>query len=108
VTKSYGVIALLTYEPRSVIGYVHERPKSQFVPLLELQTSDADLLIGALLKHHVMYSQPITDPFFAAHIPDVSIQDSANATYYLSDFPAAVFACQEQVRCDITLILCLA
>ncbi|KAF2822182.1 hypothetical protein CC86DRAFT_262550, partial [Ophiobolus disseminans] len=81
-------------------NYYNFPTRNNLIPLPEMHTVDADLSINALLKNSVVYAQPVEDPIFAAHKPRraISLVSNATATYYLSDFPVAVFACREQVR----------
>jgi hypothetical protein len=99
---------MLMHHPSATSYYANIPSMSTLVPLPEMQTTEADLVIGAIGKNHVQYQEPVNDPFFAAHVPlNNWHQGYSNATYYLSDFPVAMFACKEQVRLRrVTLSRC--
>jgi hypothetical protein len=61
-----------------------------------LQIADADLSVNGMLKGSVVYSEPVDDPFFAAHKP--WSHEGWQGPLYISDFVATIFACKEQVQ----------
>ncbi|ERF76409.1 hypothetical protein EPUS_06967 [Endocarpon pusillum Z07020] len=73
---------------------------STFIPPLEMQSSDADLVAIFIAKNEMRYRQPINDPFFAAHRreDEVSDQQRGNVTFYNSDFPISALGCTLQYQ----------
>ncbi|KAF2648033.1 hypothetical protein K491DRAFT_613575 [Lophiostoma macrostomum CBS 122681] len=69
-----------------------------FTPLQEMNTNDADLQLISIFMHNLLYNSEVNDPMYAAHrkIERVNSHGSV-ATYYQSDFPAIVLACQSQL-----------
>jgi len=78
-------------------------PKSTrhlFTIIDELKQKDADVSLKLVLKGRVRFLKIVNDPMFSAH-REIEIYDSNNAVkrkYYLSDTPATLIGCTEQVN----------
>ncbi|KAF2105559.1 hypothetical protein BDV96DRAFT_509152 [Lophiotrema nucula] len=88
-SDEFGMRNLLAYtDPRFA-----DPDRVKYIP--ELKRNDSDTVLKLIAKNKVVYSSPVDDPLFSAHIPWTD-QDT-NETSYFPDFPVAVVGCAEQV-----------
>src|SRR5436190_1699980 len=66
---------------------------STFMPIDELKREDGDLSLFWLSSYFMMYTEPIDDPFFSAH---VVLDKKANPRFYSPDRWANVIGCVDQ------------
>jgi hypothetical protein len=80
---------------------------SNFIPIPELNTTDADLTLH-FLSSSTKFSKPINDPWFLATQPWIDRSDD-NKTYYVPEWPVNVFACTNRVQqCSVGQGKCTA
>lgn len=82
--------------------------QSSFLPIDGLYQGDGDVALFFLSANDVLYSQQVSDPWYAAHRQMGQAYSSASAagpsSFYLADEPATVLGCKMQYQsCDANL-----
>ncbi|CAO2652324.1 Nn.00g006070.m01.CDS01 [Neocucurbitaria sp. VM-36] len=91
VTRGYTVNTVMRW------GAPERDVDSNFDPIPELATDNADLTLIMVTLNQVRYSAPVEDPFFSAHKPFNWIASTTdNMTVYFSDWPNAMMGCKQQ------------
>jgi hypothetical protein len=62
-------------------------------PMPELARTDADVVITMVPLNGTYFETPVDDPFYSAH----KNRTVGDMTIYVSDLPAGVLGCTEQV-----------
>ncbi|KAL9024837.1 MAG: hypothetical protein Q9196_006223 [Gyalolechia fulgens] len=65
-------------------------------PIPALVSTDGDVSIFFLSPNSVSYQEPVTDPFYAATIPNPLLVGATNFSLYTADFLVSVMACVDQ------------
>ncbi|KAH7128142.1 hypothetical protein B0J11DRAFT_430867 [Dendryphion nanum] len=68
-------------------------PLRKWVPLKEMNRTDADVLMNIIFLNNVGYLNPIDDPVFSAH----RSRETLTAPSYKPDFIAGIIGCTDQV-----------
>lgn len=68
-----------------------------WLPVPELNRTNADISLFLLAPNSVRYDTPVDDPFFSAHLLGGStISSGTNFTWYISDYFVNTLACADQ------------
>lgn len=68
-----------------------------WLPVPELNRTNADISLFLLAPNSVRYDTPVDDPFFSAHLLGGStISSGTNFTWYISDYFVNALACADQ------------
>jgi hypothetical protein len=84
---------------------------SDFKAKPQFARDDADTTLFFLSANTIIFERPVDDPFFSAHQVRHSMSNQGNETIYITDNPAGILGCVEQVKtqalriCSIVLTL---
>ncbi|KAL8719745.1 MAG: hypothetical protein Q9225_003289 [Loekoesia sp. 1 TL-2023] len=71
-----------------------------WIPISQLNRTDADVTLMFLAPNEVQYLLPVTDPLFTATLPGIVLPSTdGNITYYSPDYTVSVLGCTEQYQC---------